>query len=427
MRDRSWAALGAVFLSLALTSTASAQFSPGSRTLGEPYAFLQHIGNGGYDAQHYDLTIRYDPIAHSVVTTADITARATQGLSEFSLDFVSYYTISSLTVNGVNAAWTRDDDAAVYKQKLVITPAAGIPNNSTFRVVIAFSGTPQNFLDSDGSLEGMMRSTATLGAFNMNEPKGAMGWFPNNNHPRDKATYDFHLTTRSDYDAIGNGELMSKVVNADGTSTWNWRLAYPMASYLSTSTFGLFDDTFYTGATAKNPTGQPLQFYDFIETALPANTKTNNNNNRVRQDAIVKFMADSIGAPYPYDSHGVVAGRAPGGGNYPPVVRRQRRPGHVARDLVQRGLGDLVGHLLVEQAEQQLDDDGLVLQRGLQQHQLEPGAGEPGERREPVRLNAGLQPPRGDARGLPADRRRHGVLRVPEGARDRARVRHDHR
>ena len=36
----------------------------------------------------------------------------------------------------------------------------------------------------------------------------------------------------------------------------------------------------------------------------------------MRQDAIVKYMADSIGAPYPYDSHGVVAGRAPGGGNY---------------------------------------------------------------------------------------------------------------
>ena len=60
--------------------------------------------------------------------------------------------------------------------------------------MIAFSGTPQNFLDSDGSLKGMMRSTATLGAFNMNEPKGAMGWFPNNNPPDDKATYDFHLT-----------------------------------------------------------------------------------------------------------------------------------------------------------------------------------------------------------------------------------------
>ena len=37
MRGRSWAAIGGVFLSLALSSTASAQFSPGSRSLGDVY------------------------------------------------------------------------------------------------------------------------------------------------------------------------------------------------------------------------------------------------------------------------------------------------------------------------------------------------------------------------------------------------------
>ena len=120
--------------------------------------------------------------------------------------------------------------------------------------MIAYSGTPQNFIDPDGSLEGFMRTTASVGSFNMNEPMGAMGWFPNNNHPRDKATYDFHLTAPNAYDAIGNGELASKVVNGDFT-TWNWHLGYPMASYLSTSTIGLFDDTFYTGATAVNADG----------------------------------------------------------------------------------------------------------------------------------------------------------------------------
>ena len=131
----------------------------GARTLGEPYEFLQHIGNGGYDAQHYDITIDYDPIAHTMVSTTDITARATQGLSEFSLDFVSYYTVSSVKVNGVDATWTRDDDLPNYKMKLVITPAAGIPNGSTFHVVVAYSGTPQNFVDSDTSLEGFMRTS----------------------------------------------------------------------------------------------------------------------------------------------------------------------------------------------------------------------------------------------------------------------------
>jgi hypothetical protein len=49
-----WVAISSALIALALAAPASAQFSPGARTLGEPYLFLQHLGNGGYDAQHYD-------------------------------------------------------------------------------------------------------------------------------------------------------------------------------------------------------------------------------------------------------------------------------------------------------------------------------------------------------------------------------------
>jgi hypothetical protein len=91
---------------LALSSTASAQFSPGARTVGSVY--YTQVGNGGYDAQHYDVTIKYDPIAHVFNSASTkLTARATQGLSEFSLDFVGYYDISGITVNGAPATSVR--------------------------------------------------------------------------------------------------------------------------------------------------------------------------------------------------------------------------------------------------------------------------------------------------------------------------------
>ena len=64
MNRRCRAALGGVLLSLCLTSVASAAFTPGSRSLGDP--LLPLLGNGGYDVQHYDLNINYDPVTQTV-------------------------------------------------------------------------------------------------------------------------------------------------------------------------------------------------------------------------------------------------------------------------------------------------------------------------------------------------------------------------
>src|SRR3954447_7895974 len=90
MRRRTWAAIGGVLAELALSATASAQtYTPGGRTLGDKLPELAYLGNTGYDAQNYDLTLNYDPVANSfgAGTKADLTLRATQNLSEFSLDF----------------------------------------------------------------------------------------------------------------------------------------------------------------------------------------------------------------------------------------------------------------------------------------------------------------------------------------------------
>ena len=310
MHGRSWAALCGALIALVFAAPASAQYAPGSRGLGDVY--LPNLGNGGYDAQHYDLTIDYDPATNTMVSSADITLKATQALSELSLDFRGF-NVSVVTIDGVAATSTRDVD----NDKLIVTPASGIDNGRTFHLVIAYNGVPSQVTDPDNSIEGWIRTldsaTRSLGAVVMNEPMGAMGWFPSNNHPRDKATYDFHLTVPSDFIPVGNGELASKVDHANGTSTWNWHMGYPMASYLSTATTARFDYSLTTGATATGKSGQPLRFYDFLESALPASTKTTNTTAAARQDAIVKFMADSIGAPYPYDSHGVVAHRSNAG------------------------------------------------------------------------------------------------------------------
>src|SRR5262249_7189375 len=142
---------------------------------------------------------------------------------------------ATVTIDGVAAGAARKGD------KLIITPAEGIVDNRIFHAVVNYSGAPAQITDPDGSREGWIR--INNGGFVVNEPMGAMGWFPCNNTPSDKATYDFHITVPSTHTALGNGQLTSRIDNHDSTTTWNWRLNFPMATYLSTSTVGQFDFT----------------------------------------------------------------------------------------------------------------------------------------------------------------------------------------
>lgn len=291
-------AYGVLLGSVLLQCGASAQFAPGARSAGDPY--LPGIGNGGYDVQHYDLTIEYDPGANAMVCRADLTMRATQGLSEFSLDLRGFPG-ATVTVDGEAAEVVQSGD------KLIVTPAAGIGDDRLFQAVVSYSGSPSAIQDPDGSFEGWVRIAD--GGFVVNEPMGAMGWFPNNNTPSDKATFDFHITVPDTHTALGNGELVSKVENGDGTVTWNWHMGFPMATYLSTATVGRFDLAERSSATVLGATGNPLEIYDAFESALSEGQKAAAATVAGRQDEIAKFIASEIGAPYPYDSLGIVLHR----------------------------------------------------------------------------------------------------------------------
>src|SRR3954470_18721920 len=82
------------------------QFGAGAPGIGDPYFPLD--GNGGYDARHYLLDLRYDPATDVLAGTAVIRARATQNLSSFNLDLVGM-TVRAIAVDGRPASWTRDE------------------------------------------------------------------------------------------------------------------------------------------------------------------------------------------------------------------------------------------------------------------------------------------------------------------------------
>jgi aminopeptidase N len=260
---------------------AHAAFTPGSDGLGDP--FFPRAGNGGYDVQHYALTLAYDPATDRLEGNAAITARATQDLSRFDLDLRGF-SISGVTVGSRAATYVRDG------QELIVTPAQPIRAGTTFAVQVAYAGVPEVITDPDGSIEGWIPTDD--GAFVVNEPQGSPGWYPVNDNPRDKATFDFTVTVPAGLTVMANGVLATPPSTSAGRTTWVWRERDPMAPYLATATLGRFDltTTTLTGGIPSYVAVDPQLAKGQVLSKLPA---------------MVGFYS-SIYGPYPFDAVGAI-------------------------------------------------------------------------------------------------------------------------
>jgi aminopeptidase N len=313
---------------IAAQAAAEPQGKPvaGARSLDDP--LLPQLGNTGYDVEHYTIKLDYDPDAN-VFNSAKtkITANADRKLKEFSLDFQDL-DVSSVRVDGRQAEFSQveatpdlsDNPDVTQPMKLVVEPHPSTRPKSgrDFTVKVRYSGTPQVITDPDTSIEGWIPACYPLappqtcdGAFVVNEPMGAQGWFPSNNYPTDKATFDTKITVPQAKTALGIGELAERVDHGDGTSTWHWTEDDPTATYLTTATVGDFN--YRVDEMVESSTGRTLPLYNAIDSSATAAQLAAINTTLAGAPAQINFLSDTYG-PYPFDSAGAVADRAAGVG-----------------------------------------------------------------------------------------------------------------
>ena len=263
--------------------------APGS---GDPY--FPEQGNGGYDVGHYGLDLRYDTVGRRLTGVATIRATPTQHLTRFDLDLRRAMTVSSVRVDGHRARFAQP---ARLRQELRVRPARALTPGKAFTVVVRYAGHPRAVTDADGSLEGWVATKD--GAFVVGEPQGSPSWFPCNDDPRDKATYDFRVTVPPAVTAIANGELRSTTTRRSGWHTFRWHNGFPMATYLATVTTGVFD--VQTGVT---PGGIP--YYIAADPTVRAKSRA-----VLRKvPAMTDYFVELFG-PYPFGSTGAVVDHAP--------------------------------------------------------------------------------------------------------------------
>ncbi len=271
----------------------------GGRSLGDPYA--PELGNTGYDVKHYTIRIALDPAVEAFSSTVTIEAEAAiENLGEMSLDFIGFE-IESLLVDGVPALFSREED------KLVIQLPEPMAAGELFTIEVDYAGTPDDrpsryvpFAESIGMFYGDKETIYVL-----SEPDGARFWFPNNDHPKDKATYRFEVTVPAGLTAVTNGTLLTTLEDtpmpddSPGT-TFVWEHNYPMASYLATIAVGE-----YKRVEGESPSGIVLRDYVFPDKRGEFVRSTANVG-----DAI-EWMIDLFGE-YPFEEFGYVTVHAPG-------------------------------------------------------------------------------------------------------------------
>lgn len=262
-----------------VTLNVSAQ-QAGDEGIGDDYA--PGLGNGGYDAQHYTLTLDVDMTLNILTGTTRIEARATQDLSAFNLDFRGFE-ISRVTVNDAPADYTRAG------RELTITPTEAITNGAAFTVEIDYTGMPA--LRPGSFAEGWTRYAT--GVYVASEPAGAQNWYPVNDHPLDKATYTFNVTVDLPYIVAANGNLIDAQRDGDKV-TYSWEHAYPTASYLVTVNIADF-----VRREDESASGIPLRNYFPRELADRAETVF------AIQAEMMDYFIETFG-PYPFDVYGAV-------------------------------------------------------------------------------------------------------------------------
>jgi aminopeptidase N len=158
-------------------------------------------------------------------------------------------------------------------------------------VAVTYSGKPVELISAEDYPEGWQWVEDTI--YTLDEPEGAATWYPVNDHPSDKATYEFRITVPKPFVATANGVLVESQ-DRGGQQTFVWVMDRPMASYLAAVAVGEF-----VVQETTSPDGVPIR--NFFDSAVAEEGREA----FAITGEVIDYFSDLFG-PYPFAVYGVV-------------------------------------------------------------------------------------------------------------------------
>lgn len=292
---------------------------PGAAGIGDPYFPLD--GNGGIDVRRYEVHVGYDFDEGRLHGWTRLTLRPTRDLTRFNLDLL--LPVRSVRVDGRPAAFRKPD-----QHELQVTPRRPLREGRTVRVVVAYDGHPGPIAYA-GERNWLAGPTEVVA---MNQPHMAPWWFPANDHPRDRARVDVHVTVPRELDVVANGTRVGRTVDGP-LATTHWRSRDAMAPYLAFFAAGRY--------ATDHGARDGLPWFVAVSRDLAPDQQRRAMRLMRRTPAIVAWLERRLG-PYPFESTGgLTTALSPGF-----ALENQTRPTY---PVLSRDAGLVVVHELAHQ------------------------------------------------------------------------------
>ncbi len=224
--------------------------------------------NKSIDIQHYSFNIGLSDSTDLIYGDAQITVMFKKaGIQNFRLDLTNKTTdrkgkgmeIDGIKIAGMPIVYTHQNDEVIIS----------LPKPSTANATIVFTITYKG-IPNDGLRIGATKF-GDRSFFSENWPNKTRNWLPTVDHPSDKATSEFIVTTPAHYKVVSNGLLLAESALGNNTKLTHWKQSVPVSSWLfvlGVADFAVKYVDQFNGKSIQTwvyTTNKDAGFYDFDE------------------------------------------------------------------------------------------------------------------------------------------------------------------